>query len=103
MDDIQIQLLSEQLARFKDGIDARLKRLEADLRHHQNLEEERLTHLKMEISHTGDLLDDHEKRIRSVDDAVIALKTSTSLAQAGQAALTLIAAAIATWLGGQTQ
>ena len=101
MDDIQIQYLAEQLNRFKDSIDARLKRLEADLCHHQNLEEEKLANLKIEIKHMHDLLEDHEKRIRTVDDAVISLKTSTSLAQAGQAALTFIAAAIAAWLGGQ--
>jgi len=101
MDDIQIQLLAEQLSRFRDSIDARLKRLEADLCHHQMLEEEKLANLNRELHHMRDLLDDHEKRVRSVDDAVITLKTATSLAQAGQAALTLIAAAIAAWLGGQ--
>jgi len=101
MEDIQMQLLSEQLSRFRDSIDARLKRLEADLCHHQTLEAEKLANLGHELQHLRAGLDDHEKRVRSVDDAVIALKAATSLAQAGQAGLTLIAAAIAAWLGGQ--
>jgi hypothetical protein len=47
------------------------------------------------------MIDDHEKRIRIVDDSVISNKTTTTLIQAGQAALTLIAAAIAAWLGSR--
>ena len=45
---------------------------------------------------------DQENRIRKIDDLVISLKTSTTIIQAGQAALTLIAAAIAAWLGSRT-
>jgi hypothetical protein len=44
---------------------------------------------------------DHENRIRTIDDAVISGKTTSTLIQAGQAALTLIASAIAAWLGGK--
>jgi hypothetical protein len=46
-------------------------------------------------------VDDHENRIRTIDDAVISGKTTSTLIQAGQAALTLIASAIAAWLGGK--
>jgi hypothetical protein len=101
MEDTQIQLLTEQLLRFKDSIDARLKRLEQSLTHHQNLEEEKLSAVKSDIRQLKELLHDHETRIRTADDAVISLKTSATIMQAIQAALTLIAASIAAWLGGR--
>jgi len=101
MEDTQIQLLTEQLLRFKDSIDARLKRLEQSLNHHQTLEEEKLSAVKADIKQLKELIHDHETRIRTVDDAVISLKTTATIMQAIQAALTLIAASIAAWLGGR--
>ncbi len=101
MDDYQAQLLNEQFNRLKDSIDARLKRLEADLIHHQTLEAEKMTAVKTALTDIRTDIADHESRIRTVDDAVISSKTTAGLIQAGQAALTLIAAAIAAWLGGR--
>ncbi len=101
MEDSQALLIAEQLNRLKDNIEARLKRLEASIDHYQNLDAEKLNATKAEISQIKEILKDHETRIRTVDDSVISLKTYATLAQAGQAALTLIAAAIAAWLGGQ--
>ena len=103
MEDIQVQLLTEQLSRFKDSIDARLKRIEQDLEHHQTLEEEKLINIKAEASQLRELIKDHENRIRNVDDSVISLKTTSGLFQAGQVGLTLIAAAIAAWLGSSAR
>jgi hypothetical protein len=100
MEDTQVQLLTEQLSRFKDSIDAHLKHIEADLDHHQILEEEKLINMRADMAQIRKTLDDHETRIRTAIDAVTSLKTSTSIMQAGQAALTLVAAAIAAWLGG---
>lgn len=101
MDDYQAQLLTEQFNRLKDSIDARLKRLEADLNHHQTLEAEKMSSVKTALDQIRADIADHEARIRTVDDSVISSKTTTGLIQAGQAALTLIAAAIAAWLGGR--
>jgi hypothetical protein len=101
MEDSQALLIAEQLNRLKDNIDARLKRLETTIDHYQTLEGEKLLAVKAEIKQIKEITSDHETRIRTVDDAVISLKTYATIAQAGQAALTLIAAAIAAWLGSQ--
>jgi len=101
MDDYQAQLLTEQANRLRDSIDARLKRLETDLCHHQTLEAEKMNAIKASIDQIRSDVADHESRIRTIDDSVISSKTTAGLIQAGQAALTLIAAAIAAWLGGR--
>ena len=101
MEETQALLIAEQLSRLKDNIDARLKRLETSLEHYQALDREKLAFTHSEISKLKEDLKDHENRIRTMDDIVISFKTTTTIMQAGQAALTLIAAAIAAWLGGQ--
>ena len=101
MDDTQAQLIAEQINRIKDNIDARLKRLEISLDHYQALDREKLDFTRAEIIKLKDDLKDHETRIRSMDDTVTTQKTYQTIATAGQAALTLIASAIAAWLGGQ--
>jgi len=99
MDDLQADLITSQLNRLKDSIESRFQRLEGNQNHYATLETEKLNQVKIDISAIRILLNDHEDRIRSIDDAVISNKTSTTLIQAGQAALTLIAASIAAWLG----
>jgi len=101
MDDLQIELLNSQMQRLTDSIESRFQRLETNLTHHANLETEKLNLVKSEITTMKTTILDHESRIRIVDDAVIANKTTTTLIQAGQAALTLIAAAVAAWLGSR--
>lgn len=101
MDDTQAQLIAEQINRIKDNIDARLKRLETSLEHYQALDREKLDFTRSEITKLKDDLKDHEARLRSMDDIVTTQKTYQTIATAGQAALTLIASAIAAWLGGQ--
>jgi predicted phosphoribosyltransferase len=99
MEDLQAQLLHEQFQRLKDSLESRFQRIEKELNHHEELEAEKLQQLRADLQSSRRLLDDHEQRIRCVDDAVVTGKTSTTLLQAGQAALTLIAAAIAAWMG----
>ncbi len=101
MDDTQVQLIAEQLNRLRDNIDARLKRLEVSLQHYQDLDKEKLDFTRSEIAELKKDLQDHETRLRSMDDTVTTQKTYQTIATAGQAALTLIASAIAAWLGGQ--
>jgi len=101
MDELQIDLLNSQINRLKDSIEARFQRIEVNLNHHSTLDAEKLSQVKNDISGIKTTIDDHEKRIRIVDDSVISNKTTTTLIQAGQAALTLIAAAIAAWLGSR--
>jgi transposase len=101
MDDLQAQLLNEQFNRLKDSIESRFRRIEKELEHHNTLEAEKMNFIKNQLQEIQNDISDHETRIRSIDDAVISNKTTTSLIQAGQAALTLIASAIAAWLGGK--
>jgi len=101
MDDLQAQLLHEQFQRLKDSLESRFQRIEKELTHHEELETEKLQQIRADLLSTRRMMDDHEQRIRTVDDAVVTGKTSTTLLQAGQAALTLIAAAIAAWLGSR--
>ena len=101
MDDIQAQLLTEQFSRLKDSIENRLQQISSELDHHKKLEAERLNLLKLQIEANHSISTDQETRIRKIDDSVISNKTSTTIIQAGQAALTLITAAIAAWLGSK--
>lgn len=102
MDDIQIQLLIEQLSRLKDTLSDQIQHTRLELQHHKNLELERLNLIKLQIEANRTNTSDQEARIRKIDDAVISYKTSSTIIQAGQAALTLIAVAIAAWLGGKS-
>jgi hypothetical protein len=101
MDDFQIELLNSQISRLTDSIDARFQRIETNLNHHTTLDAEKLNQIKCDITDLKKDLTDHENRIRIVDDAVISNKTTTTLIQAGQAALPLIAAAVAAYLGSR--
>ena len=101
MDDLQAQLLNEQFNRLKDSIESRFRRIEKELEHHDKLETEKMNFIRNQLQEIQSDVADHENRIRTIDDAVISNKTTTTLIQAGQAALTLIASAIAAWLGGK--
>ena len=99
MDNTQAKLIGEQFSHLKDNIEARLQKLETDLNHENELSAERRNQTKTQLRSIHKILDDHENRIRTVDDAVIAQHTTGSLLQAGQAGLSLVLSAIAAWLG----
>lgn len=101
MDDTTAQLIAEQLGRFKDQLEARIRRLEDDTSHHKELEIEKLSAIRDDITMVREVQHDHENRIRQVADLIISLRTTGGLIQAGQAALTILAASIAAWLGGR--
>ncbi len=101
MDDLQAQLLTEQFNRLKDSIESRFRRIEKELEHHDKLETEKMNFIRNQLQEIQSDVADHENRIRIIDDSVISNITSSTLIQAGQAALTLIASAIAAWLGGK--
>ncbi len=96
--DAAAQLIAEQLGRFKDALEARIQRLEDDQSHNKELTSEKLTAIKDDIALVKSNQADHETRLRSVADSVISLRTTGGLIQAGQAALTILAASIAAWL-----
>ena len=98
MDETSAQLIAEQLGRFKDQLEARIRRLEDDQVHNKELSSEKLAAIKgdLELLKANQL--DHETRLRNVADLVISLRTTGGLLQAGQAALTILAASIAAWM-----
>ena len=102
MDDTTGKLLSEQISRLADSIKTQLFAQEQALQHHKEIEAERLTLLQAQIDLLKSNHLDQESRLRKVDDLTISLKTSDSIKQAGQVALSLIAAAIAAWLGSRS-
>lgn len=101
MDDTTGKLLSEQISRLADSINNQLNLQDQALQHHKEVEAERINLLQAQIDLLKTANKDQEDRLRKVDDLVIQLKTSSTIRQAGQAALTLIAAAIAAWLGSK--
>lgn len=101
MDDINAKLLTEQINRLKDIIESRFQKMETLLDNHCTLENEKLDRIWSQFKAENEILTDHEKRLRDVDDMVISTRAGIGLIQAGQAALTLIAATIAAWLGGR--
>lgn len=96
-----VQVLAEQIRRLGDQVSARLERQEATLQHAEAMNAERFKALWGAIEQIRTIKEDHETRLRKVDDEVIALRALGSVVQAGQALLTLLASAIAAWLGGR--
>lgn len=101
MDELQAQLIAEQFNRLKDNIEARFQKIERQQSHQADLSTEKLAQIHTQLNQIQKILDDHENRIRTVDDAVIAQRSSTTIMQAVQVALTIIASAIAAYLGGK--
>lgn len=101
MDELQAQLIAEQFNRLKDNIEARFHKIERQQAHAVDLNAEKLAQIHSQLNQIQKMLDDHEERIRTMDDAVIAQRSSTTIMQAGQVALTIIASAIAAYLGGK--
>ncbi len=85
------------------ALEVRLVRIENKLDHIIALDEERRAGIQREFTRVNTSLNDHETRLRGMDDVLIALKTHSGWQQAGQAGLTLIAAAIAAWLGASAR
>lgn len=101
MDELQAQLIAEQFNRLKDNIEARFQKIERQQSHQADLSAEKLAQIHAQLNQIQKILDDHENRIRTVDDAVITQRSSTTIMQAVQVALTIIASAIAAYLGGK--
>jgi hypothetical protein len=90
----EVRLLAEQLSHTIDLLRGRMDTLEAGLRHQVELDELRLGALERTQA-------DQEARLRAAADAAVRLTTTTSLAQAAQAAFAVILAALAAYLGRQ--
>lgn len=84
-------------------LEARLARMENKLDTLIALDEERRAGVRAAFSRAEKALAEHETRLRAADEALTALKTQSGMRQAGQAALTLLAAAVAAWLGASAR
>ncbi len=101
MDELHAQLIAEQFNRLKDNIEARFHKIERQQAYTVDLNAEKLAQIHNQLDQIQKMLDDHEERIRTMDDAVIAQRSSSTIMQAVQVALTIIASAIAAYLGGK--
>lgn len=99
--DNQAEMIGEQLSRMRDNLTARFERDEAELEHHEALNEEKFKAIWAAVNELQKARDDHESRLRGVNDQVINLKSSSTIVQAGQAMLSIILATIAAWLGSR--
>jgi predicted RNase H-like nuclease (RuvC/YqgF family) len=86
----QMQLIIEQLARMKDQINARIDRMEETIKHQAQLQDTRLVSVTGEIQSLRKMLDDHETRIRSVNDGVTSFKVFSGLASGGSSVLSVV-------------
>ena len=101
MEDSEVQLIAEQLARLRDNIESRFKRVETQILYNQELQKEKNAFMHSSLNLLNEHDRDFEERIRELSKAVTTHKTSLSISQALQAGLTLVAAAVAAWLGSR--
>jgi len=90
-DQNQAALIAEQLARFRDQLNARMDRLETSLSHHSELGGERALSIRDELGYMRETLKDHEARLRTVTDGVTTFKTWSGLASGGSSILAVVA------------
>jgi hypothetical protein len=86
------ELLGEQLRHMIDLLKADIEALERERRHDRELYDRRIAHLEQER-------EDHEQRIRSLQDGAVTFKVWSGLANGGSG-LVAIAALIRAWFGG---
>ncbi len=91
MNEEQALLISEQLGRLRDNIEARFQKIDALICHQNQLDEERLRSLRSEVDELKKIRDDHEQRIRNATDGVTQFKMFSGLANGGSSILSVIA------------
>ena len=99
MNDPEVALITEQLARMRDNIEARFERLEAAALHRSNLDAEHWQANRRELDTLHKMLQDHEQRLRDVSDGVTSYRTWITLTSGGSA-LAAIVAFIKAFFGG---
>lgn len=98
-EDPLVLLVKEQLARFQDQLISRLKTLEANQVHYRELTDFRIKGLSnLQDTVVADI-DDHEKRIRSLNDSAVASRTWQSLFLGGST-IASITALVRSFFGG---
>jgi predicted double-glycine peptidase len=87
----QALLISEQLGRLKDNIEARFQKIETAIGHQVALDNERLGSIRGELVDLKEAVKDHEQRIRSATDGVTQFKVFSGLANGGSGILSIVA------------
>lgn len=82
-EDTQIELIAEQLKRIQDNSDSRLKRLEIQVNHNQQLLAEQITSARKQTDDLRIKFDDHELRLRDVHDEAVTFRTWSSALNGG--------------------
>jgi hypothetical protein len=79
MDSAEVKLLTEQLGRMVDSINARLNTIEVELKHQQELDTEKINAIRKDLTALNKITDDHETRLRSATDGVTQFKVWSGL------------------------
>ena len=69
MEDREVQLIAEQLARLRDNIESRFKRVETQILHNQELQKERNETMRSSLELLNEHDRDFEERIRELSKA----------------------------------
>jgi len=64
----KMRVITEQLGRLSDKIGARMAAIEIELAHHKELDGEKMDNLKASLADMRKVVDDHESRLRTVQD-----------------------------------
>lgn len=91
MNEEQALLISEQLGRLRDQIEARFQRVEGLIQHQNALDTERLGFIRSELGELRKITGDHEQRIRNATDGVTQFKVVSGLANGGSGLLSVVA------------
>lgn len=98
MEDEQVRVIVEQVARLKDNLGGRFTHLENEIRHQGELVSGRMESLDEKLERLQQLLADHEQRLRTVSEGVTQFKVVSGLASGGTGIMAL-AAFIRSFLG----
>ncbi len=90
MDEGQAKLIAEQLGRLADQLNSRMAAIEESLRHHSELDGEKVRAIREDIASLRKVADDHEGRLRSAD-GVTTFKTWSGLASGGSSIMAIVA------------
>jgi hypothetical protein len=94
----QVRLIVEQVARLKDNLGGRFTHLENEINHQGELIAGRMENLEAGLERLQQALADHEQRLRLVTDGVTQFKVFSGLASGGSGIMAL-AAFIRSFLG----
>ncbi len=91
MDDAQARLIAEQLGRLSDSLNSRMAAIEESIKHHTELDTEKIQSIRDILADIKDQVKDHEQRIRTATDGVTSFRVWTGLSSGGSGLMSVIA------------